>query len=564
MELNFKYRTPNIEYRMSKCFSLRHSIFNIRYSILLSLVLLGTASQAQEFKPLFNGKNLDGWSTFLKTKGKNNDPDTVFSVVNGLLRISGKEFGYMVTDQSYTNFHLVAEFKWGEKKYPPRENRVRDNGILYYVVQDDKVWPRSVEFQVQEGDCGDFWLIDSVTIVIDGVRTASTKNTRAIKKKDNEKPTGEWNKLEIIAQNGKCTHIMNGVVVNEGDDASLRSGKILIQSEGAEIYYRKLDIKTLPTPRPGARAAVPAILPGKGMAQHDFLYTGQWDTRKDSQTVSLVRQGKVVWSYAIPNKDAHNVLSEFSDIHRLSNGNLLYACKTGAEEITPGKKVVWRYECPAGTECHSAQPIGLDKVFLCQNGTPAKVMLINKKTGRIEMEHEVPTSRPDDPKSVHGQFRHIRMTKSGTYLLAHLNMGKVIEYNKDWTPVWSVDAPSAWAAVRLKNGNTLISGNQHGYVREVNTKGDIVWELNKDDLPGFPLYTVHEVNRLASGNTVISNWGGFLRTEDWNKVVQVLEVTPDKKIVWALHQWNNPDLGPSSCIQLLDEKGKDENGDLQR
>src|SRR5687767_9118331 len=209
MELNFKYRTPNIEYRMSKCFSLRHSIFNIRYSILLSLVLLGTASQAQEFKPLFNGKNLDGWSTFLKTKGKNNDPDTVFSVVNGLLRISGKEFGYMVTDQSYTNFHLIAEFKWGEKKYPPRENRVRDNGILYYVVQDDKVWPRSVEFQVQEGDCGDFWLIDSVTLVIDGVRTASTKNTRAVKKKDNEKPTGEWNKLEIIAQNGKCTHIMN-------------------------------------------------------------------------------------------------------------------------------------------------------------------------------------------------------------------------------------------------------------------------------------------------------------------------------------------------------------------
>jgi hypothetical protein len=319
-----------------------------------------------------------------------------------------------------------------------------------------------------------------------------------------------------------------------------------------------------PTQRPAARAPVPDVLPGKGLAQHDFLYTGQWDTRKDSQTLSFIRGGQVVWQYAIPNKDRNNVLSEFSDIHRLSNGHILYACKTGAAEITPDKKIVWSYECPQGTECHSAQPIGRDKVLLCQNGTPAKVMLINKKTGKVEMEQVVPTARPDDPKSVHGQFRQMRMTRAGTYLLPHLNMGKVIEYDKNWQPIWTVDAPSAWAAVRLKNGNTLISGNQHGYVREVNPKGEIVWEINKDDLPGFPLYTVHQVERLANGNTVICNWGGFLRKEDWDKVVQVIEVSPDKKIVWALHQWKNPDLGPSSCIQVLDEKGKDEKGDLQR
>src|SRR5437773_6610521 len=109
--------------------------------------------------------------------------------------------------------------------------------------------------------------------------------------------------------------------------------------------------------RPAARADVPAILPGKGLAQHDFIYTGEWDTRKDSQTVSLVRGGKVVWTYSIPNKDHNNVLSEFSDLHLLSNGNILYACKTGAAEVTPDKKIIWSYECPAGTECHSAQPI---------------------------------------------------------------------------------------------------------------------------------------------------------------------------------------------------------------
>ena len=202
-------------------------------------------SNAQDFKPLFNGKDLSGWYTFLKTKGKSNDPDTVFSVNNGLLKITGKEFGYMVTGSSFNNFHLVVEFKWGEKKYPPREDKVRDNGICYFVVPTDKVWPRSVECQIQECDCGDFWLIDSVTAVVDGVQQGPTKNTRVIKKKDNERPTGEWNTIEVIANKGKCTHIVNGVIVNEAVDASLRSGRILIQSEGAEIYYRKIDIKEL-------------------------------------------------------------------------------------------------------------------------------------------------------------------------------------------------------------------------------------------------------------------------------------------------------------------------------
>jgi hypothetical protein len=326
------------------------------------------------------------------------------------------------------------------------------------------------------------------------------------------------------------------------------------------------------TERPAARAAAPApgSLPGKGLAQHPFLYCGEWDTRNELETIFLVRDGKVVWTYTLPDhapataEKPKGDLNEFDDIHLLSNGNVLYARKTGADEVTPDKKIVWSYDCPPGAECHSAQPIGLDKVFLCQNGIPAKALLIDKKTGKVEMEHELPVARPGDPKGVHGQFRHIRMTKAGTYLIAALGLGKVIEYDKNWNEIWSCPAPSAWGAVRLKNGNTLIGGNQHGYVREVNPKGEIVWEINQDDLPGFPLYTVQEVNRLANGNTVISNWGGSIRKSDWDKVVQVIEVTPEKKVVWALHQWADPDLGPSSCIQLLDEPGVEENGDLQR
>jgi len=217
------------------------------YSILVFLFPLLFLKEADEkkFKPLFNGKDLIGWYSFLKTNGKNNDVDKVFSVNNSLLKITGKEFGYIVTEKSFTDFHLIVEFKWGQKKYPPREDKPRDNGICYYVVPTDKVWPRSVECQIQEGDCGDFWLIDSVTAIVDGVQQGPTKNTRVIKKKDNEKPTGEWNRIEIIANKGKCTHVVNGVVVTEAENVSLRSGRILIQSEGAETYYRKIDIKEL-------------------------------------------------------------------------------------------------------------------------------------------------------------------------------------------------------------------------------------------------------------------------------------------------------------------------------
>jgi hypothetical protein len=218
----------------------------MKYIIQLILfTLFAGNTYSQKVQQLFNGKDLTGWYSFIKNRGKNNDSAGVFSVKDGLLHITGQEFGYIVTDKKFSDFHLIVEFKWGEKKYPPRENKVRDNGILYYVVDSDKVWPRSIECQIQEGDCGDFWLIDSVTIVMDGARTQPTKNSRIIKKKDNEKPTGEWNRLEIIAQKGKCTHIMNGEVVNEGTGASLRSGRILIQSEGAEIFYRKIEIKEL-------------------------------------------------------------------------------------------------------------------------------------------------------------------------------------------------------------------------------------------------------------------------------------------------------------------------------
>jgi hypothetical protein len=303
----------------------------------------------------------------------------------------------------------------------------------------------------------------------------------------------------------------------------------------------------------------PSSFPGNGLAQHDFLYCGEWDTRKPVQTIFLVRGGKVVWTYSIPTNDRHHVLSEFDDIHYLSNGNVVYACKTGWGEVTtdtPAKQVFF-YECPAGFECHSAQPIGLDKVLFMQNGNPPQLMLMNITTGKIEMTHALDAKFPT--KS-HAQFRHVRMTAAGTYLVAHLDLGKVVEYdpNQNWKPIWSCDAKSVWAAVRLKNGNTLLSGNQGAWVREVDPSGKVVWEVDKDDIPGIPLHSVQEADRLDNGDTVICNWTAGVKRYMWPGIVQIVEVNPAKQVVWAFRSWTDPDLGPASCIQLLDEPGKEE------
>jgi hypothetical protein len=197
---------------------------------------------ATETAALFNGRNLDGFYTFLPSKGKNSDPEGIFAVHDGMIHVLGKEFGYFCTEKEYENYHLTVEFKWGERRWPPRENDKRDSGILMHCVGPDKVWMKSIECQIQEGDTGDFWLVDGTSITCDGKRQT---DGRIVKKKDAEKPTGEWNTVEVICDGDKIKHIVNGVLVNEGSGASVTKGKILFQSEGAEVFYRKIELKPL-------------------------------------------------------------------------------------------------------------------------------------------------------------------------------------------------------------------------------------------------------------------------------------------------------------------------------
>lgn len=206
-----------------------------------------SASVAPPKKQLFNGKDLTGWYVFLDKRQKKEDPEKVFAVENSQLHVSGKEFGYLCTEKAYRNFHLVVEFKWGTHRYPPRENVKRDNGIMYHIPLDtpDQVWPIGIECQIQEGDVGDFWLVGGTTIEVDGKRNEPGPWVRMAKKRDAEKPVGEWNRVEVISKNGVCTHIVNGVTVATGINSSIREGKILLQTEGAETFFRKVELQDL-------------------------------------------------------------------------------------------------------------------------------------------------------------------------------------------------------------------------------------------------------------------------------------------------------------------------------
>jgi outer membrane protein assembly factor BamB len=284
-----------------------------------------------------------------------------------------------------------------------------------------------------------------------------------------------------------------------------------------------------------------------------MLYAGE-----GYNTLFVVKDGKVIWTYSSGRG------GEIDDVWMLSNGHILYSRMAFVEEVTPQKKVVWHYDPPKGREIHTCQPIGLDKVLFVENGLPPKAIIINKTTGVVEMEHELPAKSADDPKTVHPQFRRFRMTKDGTFLAAHLNMNKVAEYDKDFKEIWSYEINSPWSAARLANGNTLIDDESGRLVREVNKQGETVWEFKQSDLPpGIVQRNNQTAERLANGNTIIISSTGGAKGLDRIKTAQVVEVTPDKKVVWALRDWTN--LGPGTTVQLLDEPGIPENpGDLQR
>ena len=274
----------------------------------LVAALLGvTATHAQAgWTSLWNGKDLSGWTTWLARPeptsnvpglnkdatgrytepiGSNRDPLNVFTVVNNVdgrpaIRVSGEVFGELRTKQSFKDYHLRFQFKWGEKKWAPRDAAAtpRDSGLLYHVYAEPgaegRTWARSVELQIQEKDVGDLYAVGSAI----AVRVKPRPNTtpvvwdydptgewtffsqragapgRVVKQPDAERPTGEWNTVEMVAFKDEALHIVNGQVVmrlhspmriDTAVPTPLTSGPIILQSEGAELFYRNVEYRPI-------------------------------------------------------------------------------------------------------------------------------------------------------------------------------------------------------------------------------------------------------------------------------------------------------------------------------
>src|ERR1017187_1103298 len=216
--------------------------------------------------------------------------------------------------------------------------------------------------------------------------------------------------------------------------------------------------------------------PGGGLAQHPFLFYGE-----GNNVLYVVNHGRVVWTYAFPPG------GEIDDAWMLSNGHIVCTTQSDCYEVTPLKEIIWTYHCPLPAQIHTLQPVGLNQIMVVENGLPPHLYLLNKKDNSKALPRELPAISATDPKTIHAQFRNCRITAQGTYLLPFLVEGRIVEYDQNWKEIWSVKFEMPWSAVRLKNGNTLIPGDPHGFVHEVNSRGEIVWAVEKNTLPGIVL-----------------------------------------------------------------------------
>jgi len=180
-------------------------------------------------------------------------------------------------------------------------------------------------------------------------------------------------------------------------------------------------------------------------------------------------------------------------------------------------------------------------------------MVVNIKTNAVEVQHELPAPRPDRHKDHSRPIPASCGTRHKNLPRFFSGDGSCVEYDKDFKEIWAYDIKSPWAALRLKNGNTLITDEKDVLTREVNPKKETVWELKTRRSAGG--LSVHQYSERPpvwpTANTIVCSRGGD------GKGPQLVEVTPDKKVVWVLKDW--ADFGPATAVQVLDDPGIPEN-----
>jgi len=249
----------------------------------LALIILGISGvNSYGQTQLFDGHSLNGWYTFLQDRGRDNDPKSVFTVVDGMLRISGEEWGCITTNDEYENYKIVLEYKWGDLTHEPRLENARDCGLLLHSRGEDGgsqgIWMHSIECQIIEGGTGDFIVVGdgsdqfqlTCTVKSDNQgnlfyspsdghphtinqgrinwfgRDPEWKDILGFRgKQDVEKKAGEWNTLECIVFEDKITVYLNGILVNKASSVKPARGQIQIQSEAAEVFFRRVELTAL-------------------------------------------------------------------------------------------------------------------------------------------------------------------------------------------------------------------------------------------------------------------------------------------------------------------------------
>ncbi len=275
---------------------------SIALAIVLLIIITGFNSKDSEWTALLD-KNLSRWDSYLSYRhktsykgempkdengvdiqpiGYNKDGDSVFNIIeeNGelILKVNGKIYGCVFTKQEYSNYHLKLKVKWGAMKSEPRTDKLRDTGIVYHSIGEYgadywRAWMLGQEFQIMEGHMGDYWNIAQSAIDIRAFMPEGTMNPIAndkqpfltlgtgtgipgfcLRSENWESPIGEWTEIELICWADKSLHIVNGHVVmvlqnsryfHGGQYRPLTKGKIQIQSEAAEVYYKDIKIKSI-------------------------------------------------------------------------------------------------------------------------------------------------------------------------------------------------------------------------------------------------------------------------------------------------------------------------------
>jgi hypothetical protein len=265
--------------------------------------------------------------------------------------------------------------------------------------------------------------------------------------------------------------------------------------------------------------------------------------RSTGKVAIVNAKGEVEWEYA----NKHDV----HDLHLLPNGNVLtHTSHTTVVEITPKKEIAWEYEAKpkdgykGRVEVHAFQRLDDGNTMVAEGGN-SRIVEVNKG-GKIVKEIPLRVTKSDP----HRDTRMVRKLSSGNYLVCHEGEGAVKEYDGTGKVVWEYKLDlngrkrsgghgpeghgvEVYGAVRLEGGNTLIAGGNNNRVLEVNPKGEVVWQVDQNDLPGITLAWVTTLQVLPNGNVVIGNCHA---TE---KNPQLIEVTRDKKVVWTFQDFKN-------------------------